>query len=231
MAAPTRHDQLLSSTRTTVAVAAMLAAGGAAFFVGGGMHPKEDPPGASAQEHLRAMYKDGNWYPGHAVLLIGMVLIAAALLALVRNGALAEHRTLRTAGVMAAVTSALGAGAMLLHLIMATEADKLAAGQSAPLTNANLLVETFVAPAFGLSVAALAVIGASTGRIGNRIAAALAVLGGVAYALASGTVLLTDALNPLFPLSGLLGVWAVVTAVSLWRRGRVAPRSAAPVSG
>jgi len=42
-------------------VAWALLAGGAIFFVGGAMHPKEDPPGVSLKEHLRIMYKDGNW--------------------------------------------------------------------------------------------------------------------------------------------------------------------------
>lgn len=224
-----RQDQH-GSTRTTTAVAWALAGGGAAFFVGGALHPKQDPtPGQSVKELLRVMYEDGTWYPSHTLILAGMVLIAAALIALLRSGALAEPRATRAAGVVAAVTSALGAGAALLHLIMATEADKPATGQSTPLTDTNLVVETVVTPAFGLSIAAFAVIGAKTGRIGNRAAAVLAVLGGVPYALAGGTILVTDALNPLFPLAGLLGVWAIVTAVSLRRQGRVVTRSTAPI--
>lgn len=101
---------------------------------------------------------------------------------------------------------------------MASEAGRIAAGQSTPLTDVNLVVETVGTPAFGLSIAALAVVGARTRVLGNGAAAVLGVIGGVAYALAAGTILLTDALNPLFPLAGLLGVWGVVTAVSLLRR-------------
>ena len=201
-------------------VAWALLAGGAIFFVGGGLHPKEDPPGVSLKEHLRVMYNDGNWYPGHALLFVGMALIAAALVALVRSGALSGVRTTYVAGVVAAATASLGAVAAFLHLVMATEADRIADGLGTPLTNLNLVVETIVTPAFGLSIAALAVLGARTGSIGNRTAAGLAVVGGTAWALAGATFAFTDALNPLFPLAGLLGVWAIVTAVSLLRRTR-----------
>lgn len=219
MAATPRHGERVRS-RIQPVVAWTLLAGGAMFFLGGAMHPKQDPPDVTLKEHLRIMYEDGNWYPGHTVLLFGMALIAAALVALVRSGALARVRSAHVAGVAAAATSSLGAVAASLHLTMATEADRIAAGQSTPLTNANLVVETIVTPAFGLSVAALAVIGVRTGSIGNRAAAALAVVGGTAYALAGGTFLLTDALDPLFPLAGLLGAWAIVTAVSLLRHTR-----------
>lgn len=211
-------------------IAWALLAGGAIFFVGGAMHPEEDPPGVSLKEHLRVMYNDGNWYPGHALLFVGMALMAAALVALVRSGALTRVRTAYVAGVAAAVTSSLGAVAAFLHLIMATEADRIAAGLSTPLTNLNFVVETIVTPAFGLSIAAFAVLGARTGSIGNRTAAGLAVVGGTGWALAGATFVFTDALNPLFPLAGFLGVWAIVTAVSLLRRTRTthpAPRAMA----
>lgn len=230
MAAFVRHDPQ-ASTRTITAVAWVFASGGVAFFVGGALHPKEDPPDVSVKEVLRVLFKDGNWYPGHSLLLAGMVLIAAALIALVRSGALAESRATQAAGVIAAVTATVGAGAAFLHLIMASEVDRIAAGQSTPLTDTNLVVETIVTPAFGLSVAALAVLGARTGSFGNRTAAVLAVLGGIPYALAGGTILLTDALNPLFPFAGLLGVWAIVTAASLLRHRRVATPSPVPTGG
>jgi hypothetical protein len=51
----------------------------------------------------------------------------------------------------------------------------------------------------------------------------LAVIGGVGYALASGTFAFTDALDPLFPIASLFGPWAVITAVSLLRHPAHAP--------
>lgn len=205
-------------------VAWTLLAGGATYFLGGASHPKQDPPGVALKEHLRVMYEDGNWYPGHALLLAGTVLMAAALVVLVRCRALARVRSAHLAGVAAAIASSLGAAAALLHLVMATEADRIGAGQSAPLTDANLVVETIAAPAFGIGIAAFAVVGARTGRVGNRVTAVLGVVGGSAYALAGGTILLTDALDPLFPLAGLLGLWSAGTAISLFRHSRRADR-------
>ena len=53
----------------------------------------------------------------------------------------------------------------------------------------------------------------------------LAAVGGIGNALAGGTSPWTDALDPLFPLAGLLGVWAIVTAVSLLRHTRASNRA------
>lgn len=216
MSRSNQHGEFVR-VRSHPIVAWALLAGGAIFFVGGAMHPEEDPPGVSLKEHLRVMYEDGNWYAGHALVFIGMALMAGALVALVRGGGLSRVRTVHVAGVAAAITSSLGAVGALLHLVMATEADRIAAGMSTPLTNLNLVVETIVTPAFGLSIAALAVFGARTDSIGNRTAAGLAVVGGTGWALAGATFVFTDALDPLFPLAGFLGVWAIVTAVSLLR--------------
>ncbi len=80
------------SGRANPSIALALLAGGVAFFIGGSMHPGDDPPGLSLKEHLHLLYTDPAWYPSHAVLLVGMVLMAAALVALVRNGTLTDPR-------------------------------------------------------------------------------------------------------------------------------------------
>jgi hypothetical protein len=221
-------DQLEEHTtpfraRTPPVVGWTLLAGGAIFFVGGAMHPEEDPPGVTLKEHLRLMYKDNNWYPGHTLILIGVVLIAAALVTLARSGVLKRVPSVHVSAVIAAIASSFGAFAAFLHLIMATEADKIAAHQSTPLTNLNLVVETIATPAFGFSIAVFATLGALTGTVGNRAAAVLAIVGGFGYALAGATFVWTDALDPLFPLAGLLGLWAIVTAISMLRHSRANP--------
>jgi hypothetical protein len=66
-------------------------------------------------------------------------------------------------------------------------------------------------------VAFLAVVGPATRTLGNRLTAVLGVVGGVAYALAGATFLVTDALDPLFPLAGAIGLWAAGAAVGLLR--------------
>jgi hypothetical protein len=222
----TPHDQ----NRTPRLVGWALLAGGLTFFVGGAMHPEEDPPDATLKEHLHAMYEDGNWYPGHGLLLVGTALIALALVALARSGALAQVRAAHTAAMAAAGASVLAVLAAFLHLVMASEGDRIAAGDTTPLTDANLVVESIAAPLFGLAVAWLAIVGSRTGTLGGRSAAVLAVLGGVPYAIAGGTFTFTDATDVLFPLAGFIGLWAVVTGVGVLRRSPAPNPSELPVA-
>lgn len=206
-------------TRIPPAAAWSLVAGGALWFTLGNLHPKEDPPDVTLKEHLGIMYQNDAWYPSHAGLLLGIALIALGLIAVVRSGAL-QGAVHRTAFAAAAATGA-ATGAMLLHLVMAVEADRIAAGEATPITDAQIVLEALTAPTAGVAIAVLAALGAATRTFGNRFAAAAGIVGGLAYALAGGTFWFTDALNPLFPFSGLIGVWALVTGASLLRQ---APR-------
>ena len=206
-----------------------LLGGGAFFFLGGSMHPGEDPPGLSVKEHLHLLFQDPAWYPSHALLLVGMVLIAASLVALVRGGALASVPRAQRVGGIAAVAAVLGALDMLLHLVVASEASSIAAGEGAPLTDVHVVAETLTLPAFAFSIAALGVIGASTRTIGNRLTAVLAVVGGVSYGLAGASFAFTDRLNFLFPGGGVIGLWAVATGIGLLLRSR-ATNLAAPAT-
>lgn len=201
-----------------------LLAGGAAFFVGGSMHPKQDPPGVSVKEHLRVMFEDPGWYPAHALMLVGIALIAVALVALARSRSLAGAPRTHAALVVAAVAAAAAAPAMLLHLVAAADADAIAAGGSTTLTDVQNVVETVMAPAFGFSIAALAIAGAVTGTLGDRISAAFGTIGGIGYGLAGGTFLFTDALNALFPAATGIAVWAMAAGVGLLRRRRSTAR-------
>lgn len=74
-------------------------------------------------------------------------------------------------------------------------------------------VETIVNPAWGLTIAALAVAGGLTRAFGNRIVLALGLLGGIAFAVATATIAFTDTFDPLFPVAGLAGAWLVATGV------------------
>lgn len=206
--------------RTRPLVGWGLLAGGAFFFVGGSMHPGEDPPGLSVKEHLLLLFLDPAWYPSHALLLVGMVLIAASLVALVRGGTLAAAPRAQLVGTIAAVAAVLAALDMLLHLVAASEADRIAAGQGTPITNVHVVAETLTVPAFGFSLAALAVIGALTRTFGNWLTAVLAVIGGVSYGLAGGTFLFTDRLDFLFPFTSGIGLWAIAAGIGLLIRSR-----------
>lgn len=201
-------------------VAQALLLGGAFFLAGGPLHPKEDPPGVSLHEHLRIMYEDPLWYPSHAVLLLGMVLIAASLVALARDRSFATVPRAHVATVVAAVASSLAAAVMLLHLVAAVEADAIAAGDSTPVTDVLVIVETIGVPAFGFSIAALAVVGATTRMLGSPVTAVFGVAGGVGYALAGATFLFTDALNFLFPTATGIALWTLAAGIGLLRRRR-----------
>lgn len=215
------------------AVGLGLLAGGAAYFVGGSMHPSDDPPGLSVKELLLLMFEDPSWYSSHALLLAAMVLIAAALVVLVRSGALAAVARAHKVASVAAAAAVLASLDMVLHLVVATDADRIEAGLSTPLTDVHLIAETITTPIFGLSIAALAVVGARTRTLGNPLTAVLGVLGGLAYALAGATLLLTDALNFLFPFSSAIALWAIGVGIGLLRRApaAVAARGAGRMTG
>lgn len=203
--------------------------GGVVFFAGGPMHPKQDPPGVSVKEHMRVMFEDPGWYSAHTVLLIGTAIIAAALVALARSRSFAAIPRAHSATVIAAVATSVAAAGTLLHLVAASEADAIGAGRSAPITDLQLIVETITVPAFGFSIAALAVIGAMTRTLGNPLTAVLGVAGGVGYGLAGATLLFTDALNFLFPTAGAIALWAIAAGIGLLLRRRATRPAAAGV--
>jgi hypothetical protein len=219
-------NERVRARRTSPAVPWGLVAGGALFFAGGGMHPKQDPPDVTLKEHMRLMFEDHAWYPSHAVLLAGLVLMAIALVVLVRDRALAPSPRAQAVATVAAAATVLGALGMVVHLLAAVDADSIARGASTPVVDTNIVVETITVPAFGLAIAALALVGASTRTLGNRLTAVLGAVGGVAFALAGATFLFTDALDPLFPLAGAIGLWAVATGIWLLRRAPAAGRAA-----
>lgn len=199
-----------------------LVLGGVVFFVGGSLHPKQDPAGVSPKEHLRIMFLDPAWYPAHALLLIGVLLIAASLGAVVRAGTLAAVPHAQATGIIAAVAAASATLGAVLHLLSALDADRIAAHQPTPLTDVMGVVETITTPAFGFSVAALAVIGPLTRSLGDRLTAIFGVAGGVGYGLAGGTILFTDRLDFLFPTAAGIGIWTVAAGIWMLRRSRTA---------
>lgn len=216
---PEKH---LRAGRATRLVGWGLLAGGAFYFAGGSMHPSEDPPGLSVKEHLQILFSDPSWYSSHALLLVAMIFISTSLVALARGGALARVPRAQAVATIAAGAAVLAAVDMLLHLVVAAEADRLAAGQSTPLTDVHVVAETLTVPAFGFSLAALAVAGARTRTVGNPLTAVLGVVGGVAYGLAGATLLFTDALNFLFPVSTAIALWAIAVGIGLLLRSRAA---------
>ncbi|MFG2076104.1 hypothetical protein [Nonomuraea maritima] len=205
-----------------------LLAGGALFLAGGPMHPSEDPVGVGLKEHLRLMYEDPAWYPSQAVLLAGMTLIAASLVALARGRAFAGVPRLHAVTVIAAITASLAAVDWLVRLVSAVEADAIAAGRATPISDVQVVMETVTIPAFCLGVIALAVVGGRSRALGNPLVAVLAVLGGIGHGLAGGTILFTDRFDFLFPAAAGIALWAMaVGGMMLMRRRRTIPAAVA----
>ena len=193
-----------------------LIAGGAAFFAGGPMHPTGNDEGDKA-ETLHSMLIDSAWYPAHLVALLGFGCVAAGLLALGRDPAIRD-RLGRLLPISAAVGIVATLGAVI-HLFAATQAAEVEHGGTTPLVLAFTGVETIINPAWGLTIAALAVAGGLTRAVGNRMVLPLGLLGGLAFALATATIAFVDTFDPLFPVAGLAGVWLVaVGVVGLFRR-------------
>ncbi|HWJ82133.1 MAG TPA: hypothetical protein VNS55_07845 [Nocardioides sp.] len=204
-------DARTSTTHEPVgrAAALLLLAGGVGFFAGGGLHPKDDGHGDKLAQ-LHSMLVDPAWYPAHVVLLVGMTGFAAGIVALRWRGGQPRHlERLLAVAAPVAVVAALGA---VVHLFAATQATAIEDGSSTWLVHLFTGVETVVNPVWGVTIAALAAVGATAG-IGNRVVAPLGVVGGLAYALAVATIAFTDTFDVLFPVGSLLGLWAVAVAV------------------
>jgi len=194
----------------------LLIAGGAAFFVSGPLHPTGSDTGDKT-EQLHSMLVDPAWYPAHLVALVGFACVAAGLLALGR-GAVTRDRLGRLLRICAAVAVAAALGAVI-HLFAATQAGEIEHGGTTVLIAAFMGVETVVNPAWGLMIAALAVVGGLTRALGNRIVLPLGLLGGLAYAVATATIAFVDTFDLLFPVAGLAGIWLLTSGlVGLARR-------------
>jgi FtsH-binding integral membrane protein len=197
-----------------------LTAGGTLFFAGVALHPHEHVEGGTLEEQFHAMFSDAWWYPAHALLLTGLALMAAALVGLARNVPPGlPRRTTR----FAAFSTVVGTAAMVLHLFAKLDDTNIATGANTPLLFTHAGIETLTVPLVGIAFALLAYNGGRSRSLGNPAVAALAVIGGLGYALAGATAPFTPTFTPLFDLVGLVGVWAAVVGGIQVVRGRNTP--------
>lgn len=187
-----------------------LAAAGLLLAAGGVLHPRVDT-GVTFEAGLAGMFESGAWVAAHALTMAGYAALAVSLAVLVRGSVW---------GRIAVAGAALAAIESVPHLLAASEADALAGGGSTPLTDLHTILQAVATPAVGLSIAALAV---TNTLAGGRIAAAVAVVGGVAFALAGPAIALTEnsGLSPLFAGSAGISLWCVVAGARLARRAEL----------
>jgi len=189
-----------------------LALGGIAFFAGGVTHPS-DSGGGTKVEQLYQAFIQPTWYLSHALLLASFALFAAAILLLRKRGHFGTGmaRLVNVVSVVAVVAT-LG---MAVHLMSALGAESIADGQPSLIYLVQKWNETILSTLWGLGIIALAIAGGLTRTLGNWITIPLAVVGGVAWCLATATIAFTDRFDPLFPVASLISVWAVAAGV-MW---------------
>lgn len=183
--------------------------------LGGQLHPRVDTA-LEYEQGLAGMFADSTWAPAHALTLGGFVLLATSLAVLVANlGAVSSPRV-RTAGWVAVGAAGIAVVELVPHLLAKSEATAVVDGAATPLTDLHSLLQAVSTPAVGLSLAALAVLSAPNRALGSgRIAAAVAVLGGLTFAAAGPAIAITEdpAFSPLFAGAAGLAIWLVVSGV------------------
>jgi len=209
---PIRSHALLRAAGILLIVA------GITFFVYGPLHPGDSGEGSKV-DALIEMLENPMWLPAHLVGLASYACFAAAVLAIRKGIALDPTMSRVTVAVFAIGVA--GTIAMLLHALAFAGADAVrAGGEDAFWYQLMTWNESTVNAVWALSMAALVAIGGFTRTVGNRIIMPLGLVGALAYALALATVPFIDTFDPLFPISGLLAVWAVIAGVMLLvRRG------------
>jgi hypothetical protein len=211
---------LMSSTSRTASAAIGLAAAGLLLGAGGLLHPRVDH-GVEYEQGLAGMFESSAWVASHAITLTGFLVLAVALAVLVRDLSAGWASRQRLFAWAAAAGAVIAAVESVPHLLAESERHALLAGESTPLTDLHAVLQAVATPAVGLSVAALALASARNRTLGSgRIAAAVAVVGGAAFAVAGPAMAISEnsALSPLFAGSAGLSVWLVVSGIRTARR-------------
>lgn len=179
----------------------VLAVGGALFIAGGPLHPSDDGHGNKVEQLHEALVQS-TWVPSHLLLLGGFIGFAVGALTLRKRAPKALMRVV----VPVAIIGVIG---MAAHTLQFLNADNLAAGDPNAIYYIQVLAETVVNAAWAVAFALLALIGGFTRSVGNVFTGILGSIGGAAFALASATIAFVDTFDPLFPVSVLLGLWAI----------------------
>jgi hypothetical protein len=180
-----------------------LAAAGLFIGLGGILHPRVDTS-LDFEHGLAGMFESSAWAGSHLLTMAGFVALAASLAVLTRGSLL---------GRIAAIAAAFAAIESVPHLLAASDSR---------LVDLHTALQAISTPLVGLSLAALA---ATRELDAGRVVTALAVVGGLVFALAGPAIALTEnpELSPLFVGSAGLAVWAVVAGTRRTRELTLAP--------
>lgn len=193
----------------------LLIVAGITFFLYGPLHPRDS--GGNKVDALSEMLENPMWLPAHLLGLTSYACFAAAVLA-IRKGIALDPTMSRVTVVVFAIGIA-GTIAMVVHALAFAGADAVrVGGEDAFWYQLMTWNESIVNAVWALSMAALVAAGGLTRTVGNRIIMPLGLIGALAYALALATVPFIDTFDPLFPVSGLLAVWAPIAGIMLLTR-------------
>lgn len=188
---------------------------GAAFFLPSGLLHPEPGPGTALQQ-IHDMVTDPRWIPSAALTLAAFVCFTLAFARL-------STTTDQLARVLrwGALTSAAVAVGQVVYLFGGVGAEPLAGDEGNWFSAVMFVTHLLVNPLWGLAVAAIALVGGLSGRLGGRVSLVAGALGGLSWTVSMLTAPYLDIDDILFPLAGtLLTGWTLAIGVMLLRRER-----------
>jgi hypothetical protein len=201
---------------------ALFILGGALVITGGSMHPGGD---------MRDMLADPKWIPGHSLMALAFVALAAGL-ALFHRGAPAGRT--RWWARAAAVMMVLEAVEMSIHTLAYVDADALSAGSihagaATPVLATHLWMATLVYPLTGVALIGLIWAGMREHTLGSRWFGWLGMLGAVAHGAVMPLVFVLGLLQfgILFPMIIFMALWFILAGVWPVRAHNPVPVAAA----
>jgi hypothetical protein len=207
------------TTRTSLHWRVPLLLAGLIILVGAPRHPRGT---------MTEMLAHPDWVLAHTLVLIGCVVLLAALVMLHRGGA----QPARTAWWLrfAIVATAMQALEMAVHTAAVVDSGHLAAGRATPVLSTHLALSVVIYPLFGAAIVGLILATARERSVGSRWIAWLGVIGATAHGLAAPLVVLSGDTRfaILFPGIALLALWIVLAALWPARAAAVAPYPASP---
>jgi hypothetical protein len=193
---------------------ATLVASGVLLALGGRMHPSADAEDDLRTE-LATMTADDRWVPGHSLIVLSTVLLAAGLWWAFRTGAWPAS-VRRTLGLAAAAVT-LYVVETVAHLAAAADAHALAHGDPAPVAMTHVGLSVVLYPVTGWAVVFLALAFGRAWRGWRRAVAAVGVLAGLLHAFSVPlTILFPDTeISPVFAGAGMsLALFSVLTGLA-----------------
>jgi cytochrome bd-type quinol oxidase subunit 2 len=187
---------------------------------------------AGAPRHPRGtmteMLAHPDWVMAHTLVLVGFVVLLAALVMLHRGGA-QPARTARWVR-FAAVATLLQAIEMAVHTAAVVDHGHLAAGQATPVLTTHLALSVVIYPLFGAAIVGFILAAARERAAGSWWIAWLGVIGATAHGLAAPLVVLSGDTRfaILFPGIALLALWMVLAALWPVRAPADVPHRASP---